>query len=178
MQIIILFIFTFIVILESAIQYKRGCLINFGGVILGLDYVPKTNNHHQYLSIGGLKDPNVNFAYEGDRKGYSNTIQIWRCDLHAEENREVSINLDLCILHDFGDVREIKWCPYGAYDDVDNEENILGHDDQSMPKLGLLAACFGDGSLQIMAVPHPKILRKKLNIKSDEPIFCKNKKIK
>ncbi|CAO3643353.1 unnamed protein product [Cunninghamella blakesleeana] len=161
--------------LESAIPLKRGGLINTGGVILGLDYVPKTvkNKIHQHLSIGGLKEPKIDFAYRGDRKGYSNAIQIWRCDLHAQENQEVSINLDLCILHDFGDVREIKWCPYGAYDDIDDNNNNRDVDDQSLSKLGILAACFGDGSLQIMVVPHPELLRKKQNIKPDESIFLK-----
>ncbi|CAO3645311.1 unnamed protein product [Cunninghamella echinulata] len=184
--------------LESAIPYKRGHLINFGGVISGLEYIPKTthskdSNRQQYLSIGGGK------------KSYPNAIQIWRCDLSAaadnnnnnnnnsnnENNNEnqpttsstSSIGLDLCIVHDFGDVRELKWCPYGAYDDENvknevNEKKGKGKDDdcQSMAKLGILAACFGDGSLCIMVVPHPNALRRKQNIGLDETIFLKIKK--
>ncbi|KAI9301600.1 hypothetical protein BJ944DRAFT_1784 [Cunninghamella echinulata] len=190
--------------LDSAIPYKRGHLINFGGVISGLEYIPKTthskdSNRQQYLSIGGLKAPCTDFAYEGEKKSYPNAIQIWRCDLSAAaddnnnsskngnsiENQSTasstpSISLDLCILHDFGDVRELKWCPYGAYDDEneENEKKGKGKDDvnQSIAKLGILAACFGDGSLRIIVVPHPNVLRRKQNIGLDKTIFLKIKK--
>lgn len=48
---------------------------------------------------------------------YHNCIQIWKMKLSAKQTQEDPI-MDICILHDFGVIYDLKWCPYGAYEEV------------------------------------------------------------
>lgn len=98
-------------------------MINTGGSIWGLDFAPKSYNdsdpHTQYLAVAGYKAA-VTEHHELDEiqqtGEYKNAIQIWRLKLSSKQPLE-DPNLDLCLLHDFGVIHDLKWCPYGAYED-------------------------------------------------------------
>ncbi|ORZ25648.1 WD40-repeat-containing domain protein [Absidia repens] len=161
-------------------QYKRAHLFNTGGAICGLDFAPKTTtldsqpNIH-YLATGGYKEPNVLHSFETPRQGYQNCIQLWKCDLATSTPNDQVMDpvLDLVFLHDYGHVRDLKWCPYGAYEETVPE----GLDGDILPKLGILSGCFGDGTVRSMVVPHPNALRAQLGLTDDhhETIYLKIK---
>ncbi|KAK4512575.1 uncharacterized protein ATC70_003278 [Mucor velutinosus] len=144
--------------LDERFKYKKGYVINTGGSIWGLDFAPKSHNDSdpitQYLAVAGYKGAvsehhelnEIQMAGE-----YKNTIQIWKLKLSTKQPSEDPI-LDVCLLHDFGVIHDLKWCPYGAYEDEDVNEGL--------PKLGVLAITCGDGTLRTLVVPHPNAVRK------------------
>ncbi|CEP11389.1 hypothetical protein [Parasitella parasitica] len=144
--------------LDNHFKYKKGYIINTGGSIWGLDFVPKLHNDAdpttQYLAVAGYKGT-VSEHHELDdiqaTGTYKNAIQIWKLKLSTKQPSEDSI-LDMCLLHDFGVIHDLKWCPYGVYEDEDVNEGL--------PKLGLLAISCGDGTIRIIIVPHPNAVRK------------------
>ncbi|KAL9545340.1 hypothetical protein MBANPS3_007189 [Mucor bainieri] len=144
--------------LDEHFKYKKGYVINTGGSIWGLDFVPKLHNDSdpitQYLAVAGYKAA-VSEHHELDdiqaTGEYKNSIQIWKLKLSTKQPSEDPL-LDLCLLHDFGVIHDLKWCPYGAYEDGDVNEGL--------PKLGVLALTCGDGTLRILVVPHPNAVRK------------------
>jgi hypothetical protein len=109
-------------------KYKRSFVINSGGSIWGLDFAPKppsaANQHIQYLAIAGYPgttDEHHNVGEIQEPGSAKNCIQIWRLDLRlqgTEQNPIAKPTLDLCIAHDFGIVRALRWCPYGTYQEV------------------------------------------------------------
>ena len=59
----------------------------------------------------------------------------------------------LALAHDGGLTWHCQWCPDAALADKPATSSIGGGD--TLPRLGLLAAALGDGSLRVWAVPHP-----------------------
>ncbi|KAI8371724.1 uncharacterized protein BYT42DRAFT_501953, partial [Radiomyces spectabilis] len=106
--------------LESTMKNKRGFVFHTGGSVRGLDFVPKpSDTDFEYLAVGGYNEKNErHFLHEKQEPGsYHNCIQIWRADLQLESERS-AIMLDMCILHDFGVVQDLKWCLFGGYREV------------------------------------------------------------
>ncbi|KAI8377787.1 uncharacterized protein BYT42DRAFT_496756 [Radiomyces spectabilis] len=109
--------------LNKHMSLKYGFVINTGGSVWGLDFAPKrpsvdTEPLIQYLAVAGYRGTeNEHHTYIETQTGYKNCVQIWRCQtsIHAEETDPV---LDLCLLHDYGTVSQLKWCPYGVYEEV------------------------------------------------------------
>ncbi|KAI9092439.1 WD40-repeat-containing domain protein [Phlyctochytrium arcticum] len=54
---------------------------------------------------------------------------------------------------------------------------VSNTDGDSLPRLGLLAATFGDGSIRVFDIPHIHILRNKFGHDSSSPIFVKPKRV-
>ncbi|KAL9539045.1 hypothetical protein PS6_011365 [Mucor atramentarius] len=82
--------------ISKCIPKKRAHIINAGGSIWGLDFVPKpssSNSSDQYLAIGGYNTTTEHHLLweEADMDNRLNAIQIWK-------------------LVDF------KWCPFSVYD--------------------------------------------------------------
>ncbi|KAI8889979.1 hypothetical protein K501DRAFT_237609 [Backusella circina FSU 941] len=147
---------------------KAAYILNTGGSIWGLDFCPKrpsndTQPELQYLAIGGYNTTTETHTKPQVVGEYKNAIQIWRCDMFFPGG---SPSLDLCLLHDYGIVMDLKWCPLGSY-----EENA-GCD--SWSKLGILSVLFGDGVVRICVIPHPNALRKKKG--KSETIFLRIRK--
>lgn len=149
---------------------KRGLLINVAAAVNGLAFAPKRPSADsepctEYLAVGcyqGAEDETREIAVQ---TAYKNCIQLWRLRLSSEEPLENT--LDLCILHEYGPVLGIEWCPYGTYEETTDDEKQL-------PKLGILSAVFGDGSVRVMIIPHPKALRRQLEIQDpNETIYSK-----
>ncbi|KAG2186044.1 hypothetical protein INT43_002482 [Umbelopsis isabellina] len=133
-------------------KYKKGYVINTGGSIWGLDFVPKptfeAEQYVQYLAVAGYPGTNDEHHNVGEIQEpgtVANCIQIWRMDLRLRDtpnNPTSKPKLDLCITHDLG----------------------ISLDGQTiLPRLGILAVAFGDGSIRIISVPHPDGLRRRAN---------------
>lgn len=134
---------------------QNAFVINTGGSIWAVDFVPRRDKENtQYLAIGGYKSTDEQHLL-GDDSNYHSMIQIWRYD----GSRKVSTppKLDMCILHEFGIITELKWCPLSSCD----EEG----------KLGILAVIIGDGSVYILVIPHPNRVRQQRGLKEDNVIY-------
>lgn len=109
--------------IDDYFKFKKGYVLNTGGSIWGLDFVPKSYNdsdpNTQYLAVAGYKG-SITEHHGLDEilatGSYKNAIQIWKLKLSTKQPSEDPI-LDLCLLHDFGVIHDLKWCPYGAYEE-------------------------------------------------------------
>lgn len=116
-------------------QYKRGHVINVGSSVWGLGFAPKNPLEEsqittQYLAVAGYKgaeEESHHFSEVQPRGSYKNCIQLWRLELTVQGEQAVDPVLDVCILHDFGIVRDLKWCPYGAYEEVSRDVILFCH---------------------------------------------------
>lgn len=152
-------------------------ILNTGGPVWAIEWCPSLLTREEqlrelrksYIAISSYK------AYDethvmGQTYHGKNMIQIW--DLGAITTKGV-VNpsnpiLALGILHDKCYVRAISWCKKGSKYDVSENE---------VPRLGLLAACFGDGSMDIYAVPDPESLSSQIGLESDSPIYVRLKPV-
>lgn len=94
--------------LQDTMANKKGYILNAGGSIWGLDFVPQSTNV-QYLTIGGYNTSHEHhYLYEQDNI-QPNAIQLWKCCVDSPPQ------LDMCILHTLGVVFDLKWCPLNLY---------------------------------------------------------------
>jgi hypothetical protein len=83
--------------------------------VWGLEWVPCNTSETQYLALSGYRstvDENHALGVRqspSDEKSMKGCIQIWK---YINDKPE----LDMCILHEFGVVYELKWMPYGGYE--------------------------------------------------------------
>jgi len=78
---------------------------------------------------------------------------------------DVSPSLVMLIAHEYGPVWDLSWCPRGS---PTNAAPANG----AFPRLGLLAAVFGDGNLRIFAVPHPDSIEQRMFPITNNPPLC------
>jgi hypothetical protein len=119
--------------LLDAGKKPKSHVINAGTSIWGLDFAPSNNTATQYLAVSGYKSIKERHVVgvrqveeEEDDPNMKNCIQIWsipNCideksvsSSVAEASNAQKAELELCILHDFGCVYDVKWCPYGGYE--------------------------------------------------------------
>ncbi|KAL7417775.1 WD40-repeat-containing domain protein [Mrakia frigida] len=74
--------------------------------------------------------------------------------LEDEEDWESRMKLEMVICVEGGMSWELKWCPVGGADPLDEETH-----ENRVPRIGILAGTFEDGSVQVFAVPDPQMLR-------------------
>ncbi|KAF7723091.1 hypothetical protein EC973_002375 [Apophysomyces ossiformis] len=111
--------------LNKYVSNRKGHIINTAGAVWGLDFAPKdpsvdSQPFTQYLAISGYKSTlNEHHPVEDIQPdgSYLNCIQLWRCNLTAADTPDDPV-LDLCFVHPYGIVLDMKWCPYGAYEEV------------------------------------------------------------
>ncbi|KAJ3415402.1 hypothetical protein HDV05_004996 [Chytridiales sp. JEL 0842] len=188
---------------EIAPRYKRArMLINTGGSVWGLDWAHGINAGMQYIAVGGYKGNSEEHMTVGYRQSTDlrNCIQIWSCgsvlsnlgeppkkkredsdgDVEMGDVDEDDVEeprLELCILHEWGNCVDLKWAPYGGYESesyfLDKRSKGETHEDD-LPRLGFLGISFGDGSMKVLNVPHPKALRKALGFTElGKPMFVR-----
>lgn len=136
--------------------------MNTGASIWAIDFVPKKpsiEDHSQFVAIGGYNSTDEHLII-GDKSQCRNTIQIWRYSSDIEQ--DLPPKLDMCILHDFGLVTEIKWCPFSVFEEGG--------------KLGILAVLFGDGDIRLFVVPRSDDIRDKEAIEKDQTVYSKIKR--
>ncbi|RCH99100.1 hypothetical protein CU098_010494 [Rhizopus stolonifer] len=131
--------------LSDDIRYKKGFILNAGISIWAIDFVPKqAKDHTQYLAIGGYNSTKEHYMIDEDTqtdKRY-NVVQLWSFSSSPEQMKQ-NPKLEMCILHEYGAISDLKWAPFNAYDEK---------------KLGIAAVLFVDGSIRILVVPHPKFM--------------------
>ncbi|KAF9310853.1 hypothetical protein BG003_008034 [Podila horticola] len=157
-------------------------LINAGLSVWALDWCPLPSNNEQpeknmdYVAVGGFPDTAENCRQRdqtyplGKQDSHPNVIQIW--SVHCDTNEEGMLQGDpevymaLCILHSYGAVLDLKWCPNGNLMEAGTEPGCL-------MRLGILAATFSDGTIRIFSIPEPKSLQAHLGIdaSSKETIY-------
>lgn len=77
-------------------------------------------------------------------------IQFWNYGALANKVvPEMKPKLEFCLLHNFGEVSFLEWCPSGCNDEGDKEFS---------DRLGVLAVCSDDG-VYVYAIPIPGIVR-------------------
>ncbi|KAG9295149.1 hypothetical protein G9A89_006130 [Geosiphon pyriformis] len=155
---------------------RTGYILNSGGSIWCIQWCPSIKSpDQQYLAVAGFKGTTQEHHPIGECQTteLENAIQIWRIDCRQYENDVAPPKLDLVICHEFGCAFDMKWCPYGAYDQIDLIEN-----GNFFSRLGLLAGSFGDGTIRFFSVPHPESIRQHFKMKNtiQEPLFIKFKK--
>ncbi|KAG0029496.1 hypothetical protein BGZ82_007940 [Podila clonocystis] len=148
-------------------------LINAGLSVWALDWCPLPSNDElseknmDYIAVGGFPDTAENCRRRdqtyplGKQDSHPNVIQIWsvRCDTNEEGilQGDPEVYLSLCILHSYGAVLDMKWCPNGNLMEAGTEPG-------SLMRLGILAATFSDGTIRIFSIPEPKSLQAHLDI--------------
>ncbi|CAG8502749.1 17577_t:CDS:10 [Dentiscutata erythropus] len=159
--------------LNNKLPRKVGHIFNVGGSIWAMDWCPnKQNQHNQYLAIGGYKSTTEEHHYIARRQknDVNYAIQIWKIDCQDDATSIKDPKLDIVICHEYGCTFDLQWCPYGAQDDC--EDAFEGQSENFIPKLGMLAASFSDGSIGIFAIPQSDYVRHKFNL-SQEPLYVK-----
>ncbi|CAO3566070.1 unnamed protein product [Mortierella alpina] len=158
-----------------------GYIFNTGFSVWALDWCPlpsyddAPDKNRSYVAIGGLPDTAENCIDRdqlyplGKQDAHPNIIQIWSMNCNTNEQGELRDDpkayLALCILHSYGAVFDMKWCPEGSFKEA-------GPALDELDRLGILAATFSDGTIRIFSVPEPDNLRYKLgqsNAGNDDP---------
>ncbi|KRX60188.1 General transcription factor 3C polypeptide 2, partial [Trichinella sp. T9] len=82
---------------------------------------------------------------------HQSILQLWGFDPQAASN-SLKLNCIWNLVHKYGMVRCLKWCPSGIYED----KNTVKSDRNLLPRLGCFAASTSCGTVVIYCVPHPE----------------------
>ncbi|KRX39478.1 General transcription factor 3C polypeptide 2, partial [Trichinella murrelli] len=82
---------------------------------------------------------------------HQSILQLWAFDPQAASN-SLKLNCIWNLVHKYGMVRCLKWCPSGIYED----KNTVKSDRNLLPRLGCFAASTSCGTVVIYCVPHPE----------------------
>ncbi|KAI7902441.1 uncharacterized protein BX663DRAFT_511083 [Cokeromyces recurvatus] len=153
--------------LSEAIEHKRGYVLNTGGSIWGLDFLPMSEEMQndddsvQYLAVGGYRSVKEHYIFgdDSDEEHRHNAIQIWKCHSSTTPSTKHLPTLEMCLLHEYGAICKLEWCHVSLY-----QENHI---------LGILIALFTDGVARIFIVPHPAYFHKRENIDNSKTIYVK-----
>ncbi|KAG0250694.1 hypothetical protein BG011_008159 [Mortierella polycephala] len=154
-----------------------GYIFNTGLSVWAMDWCPLASYEEEpskdmnYIAVGGFPDTAENCIARdqlyplGKQDAHPNVIQIWKMNCSTNDEGELQgeseAYLAMCILHPYGAVFDLKWCPTGNVLEADPDQGDL-------TRLGILAATFSDGSIQIFSVPEPASLRDSLGIETAE----------
>lgn len=159
---------------DNTDQFIVDIILNAGGPIWALDWCPMKltrsqqikENQDCFIAIGANRSLNelhaIGESYEG-----TNIIQIWNLGPLTTKGipQDNKPFMSLGIVHNKSCVWSLSWCPTGS-------PLRTECDDNEIPRLGLLAATFGDGTLSVYAVPNPNYLYKKKGIpKNSKPLL-------
>ncbi|KRZ35701.1 General transcription factor 3C polypeptide 2, partial [Trichinella pseudospiralis] len=90
-------------------------------------------------------------SYDGLFTGpHQSILQLWAFDPQADSD-SLKLNCVWNLVHNYGMVRCLKWCPTGIYEDKDTVKS----DGNLLPRLGCFAASTSCGTVVIYCVPHP-----------------------
>ncbi|KAF8327233.1 uncharacterized protein EI90DRAFT_3018294 [Cantharellus anzutake] len=153
-------------------------VFNVGGPAWGLDWCPMTDgllkerNYHRYLAVATF--PNMKFSLSpSPDTAFSRPacLQLWSYGPPVEEasGLDANVKCEMILCVDDGPSFEIKWYPLPSHDSANIESAV--------PKLGILAGVFTDGSLSIHSVPDPHHLRSNLGQDVEDPIYMHTKAI-
>ena len=74
-------------------------------------------------------------------------LQLWSCNLNISKRVLSKPIMKLGLVHDFGKIWCLKWCPSGCETTEENQNSDY------LPRLGIIAAACSDGSVRIIPIP-------------------------
>ncbi|KAJ3235711.1 General transcription factor 3C polypeptide 2 [Chytriomyces hyalinus] len=166
--------------LEAGEKNRKKFVLNFGGSVWGLDWAKVNDSKYQYVAIGGYRNNAETHCLLNSKQTLENPVedslkgcvQIWKIDTSGESDP----TLEIGFLLEYGVVYGLEWgsgCYFEDLSDFESEKHNGTIPDSDLPRLGLLAVSFGDGSCRIINVPHPAALKSALDINPSVPAFVK-----
>ncbi|KAI2807979.1 General transcription factor 3C polypeptide 2 [Blomia tropicalis] len=128
----------------------------------------------QYLAISTISyEREILDINKGSDEHSYGTLQLWDMGLMEMGNSDnVPPKLALNVVHNYGDVKEMVWCPCGStWEDVPNLDHFQTITDGVLPRIGLLAICNSFGEIRVFAIPHPTLLGEFNSYNTLEPIL-------
>ncbi|XP_067274009.1 general transcription factor 3C polypeptide 2 [Pseudorasbora parva] len=103
-------------------------------------------------------------------------LQLWDIgDLQCKSRPSTAPHLTYALAIDDGCIWNIRWCPAGVWELPSTSRKA-----PQMPRLGLLAAAFSNGTIGVYSIPHPEALAAHHQSKgetSQAPLICRVKKV-
>ncbi|KAK7133784.1 hypothetical protein R3I94_015600 [Phoxinus phoxinus] len=148
-----------------------------GGPVRSLEWCPCPDGaaKRQYAAIychkGMDEKHKINNLYSGPV-----LLQLWDIgDLQCKNRPSTAPHLAYALAIDDGCIWNIKWCPAGVWELPSTSRKA-----PQMPRLGLLAAAFSNGTIGVYSLPHPEALAAHHQSKgesSQAPLICRVKKV-
>ncbi|XP_016150086.1 general transcription factor 3C polypeptide 2-like [Sinocyclocheilus grahami] len=146
-----------------------------GGPVRSLEWCPCPDGaaKRQYVAIychKGMDDEHkINKLHTGPV-----LLQLWDIgDLQCKSRPSTAPHLAYGLAIDDGCIWNIRWCPAGVW-----ELPSTGRKAPQMPRLGVLAAAFSNGTIGVYSLPHPEALAAHHQSKGEEmPPSCRVKKV-
>ncbi|KAF9111286.1 hypothetical protein BGX27_005150 [Mortierella sp. AM989] len=150
-------------------------MLNTGFSVWSIDWCPlpsyeedELGENMNYIAVGGFPDTAENCIARdqlyplGKQDAHPNVIQLWNMNCASDDEGqlkgEARAYLAICILHTYGAVLDLQWCPTGCYMPAESATGDLA-------RLGILAASFTDGTIRIFSIPDPVSLQSHLGLK-------------
>uniref|UniRef100_A0A8C1JH72 General transcription factor IIIC, polypeptide 2, beta n=1 Tax=Cyprinus carpio TaxID=7962 RepID=A0A8C1JH72_CYPCA len=148
-----------------------------GGPVRSLEWCPCPDGAatRQYAAIychKGMDDEHkINKLHAGPV-----LLQLWEIgDLQCTSRPSTAPHLAYALAIDDGCIWNIRWCPAGVWEMPSTSRKA-----PQMPRLGVLAAAFSNGSIGVYSLPHPEALAAHHQSKgetSQAPLICRVKKV-
>lgn len=152
-------------------NYKKGFVLNLSARINCLDWAPGQDGQDQYLAVSVLPERESSHApFEAPQAPafsppapHKSNVQIWKFARSQDGSIDMEVMperiLVLCI--EWGDVKELKWCP-----------TLYAASEQSPEKyLGLLAGVCSDGYIRVLNLSLTADPSKKRTISLERAMF-------
>lgn len=142
----------------NGIVQEKGYAMFCGGPVTASAWCPQPSSFSndspkQYLAVSSVSSPERKYHVHKSAS-HDGLIQIWDCSCHGENSKEPPKFL-FGIAHEFGNVWSLVWCPSGIYE-INDDNTSLEND--TLSRLGLLAAACSDGTVRIFSIPQPSNL--------------------
>ncbi|XP_052443079.1 general transcription factor 3C polypeptide 2 isoform X2 [Carassius gibelio] len=148
-----------------------------GGPVRSMEWCPCPDGaaKRQYAAIychKGMDDEHkINKLHTGPV-----LLQLWDIgDLECKSRPSTAPHLAYALAIDDGCIWNIRWCPAGVWELPSTSRKA-----PQMPRLGVLAAAFSNGTIGVYSLPHPEALAAHHRIKgetSQAPLICRVKKV-
>ncbi|NXL13194.1 TF3C2 factor, partial [Setophaga kirtlandii] len=128
-----------------------------GGPVWALAWCPTPEGSAapQFVAVSCHRSMEETHSVSGLHSGPA-LLQLWELGtLQMEQGCPSKARLAYAIAADHGCVWDMKFCPSGAW-----EPPAAARTHPEMSRLGLLAAAFSDGRVEVYALPHPGALRR------------------
>lgn len=148
-----------------------------GGPVRSMEWCPCPDGaaNRQYAAIychKGMDDKHkINKLHSGPV-----LLQLWDIgDLQCKSRPSAAPHLAYALAIDDGCIWNIRWCPAGVWELPSTSRKA-----PQMPRLGLLAAAFSNGTIGVYSLPHPEALathHQSTGETSQAPLICRVKKV-
>ncbi|GAA5920572.1 hypothetical protein JCM1841_005739 [Sporobolomyces salmonicolor] len=182
--------------LDSFLPNKPGHLLNAGGPVSGLSWLPRTDvpSLQEYLAISTISSLALPLQHPPTLSSPSSRstsmIQIWSLDTSSPSDLQVEtlsssedqgagakFEMGLCLEEGVGEALEMAWCPRGGSGEGEGQAMDVDGEGEKVQQLGVLASVLTDGTIEVYAVPDPKEVRVRQRKKEGEAVFVKAKRV-